>query len=96
MVAGHASVRRTPPQSEAKSLRKCAIQLDFFDEIRDNGGQTETPVLIAPTPPNQGGEVTSTMISHHFTPAAPVATSPRETYTQDWSNYNLSQTNEKR
>ena len=95
MVTAPASAGRIPPQSKAKSRRKCAIQLDFFDEINENGGQTETPVLVAPTPPNQGGEVSSTMISHHSTLAGPTPTSPRKTYSQNWPAYNAAQIAEK-
>ena len=70
-----------------KSAQQSAKQLDFFDHIDDNIIKTGTPVLVAPTPPNQDGGCNSTMTSTHRT-AAP-------TYSQDWPNYNLAQQNEK-
>ena len=76
------------------SLRKDAVQLDFFTEIDENtGNKTGTPVLIPPTPPNHDGGTSSTMISSYST-TSPQAQS-RSTYPQDWSNYNLAQQVEK-
>ena len=70
-----------------KSAQLRAIQLDFFDRIDDNVAKTGTPVLVAPTPPNQDGGSSSTMKSTQRTAT--------RTYSQDWPNYNLAQQNEK-
>ena len=58
-----------------KSARTSAKQLDFFDRIDDNASKTGTPVLVAPTPPNQDGGCSSTMTSTQRTTAP--------TYSQD-------------
>ena len=86
--------RRYPPISKLNWLRKCAFQLDFFAEIDDNGGQTGTPVLVAPTPPNHNGGIGSIMVYTNSTPT-PQAPQVRPTYAQDWPSYNLAQQNEK-
>ena len=70
-----------------KSANNGAKQLDFLDLIDDNTEKTGTPVLVAPTPPNQDGGYSSTMMSKQRT------TGP--TYSQDWPSYNLAQQNEK-
>ena len=71
------------------SARNSANQLDFLDRIDDNAGKMGTPVLVAPTPPNQDGGCGSTMTSRQRT------TAPRPTYPQHWPSYNLAQQNEK-
>ena len=65
------------------SARQNANQLDFLDRIDDNAGKMGTPVLVAPTPPNQDGGSSSTMTSRQRT------TAPRPTYPQHWPSYNL-------
>ena len=70
-----------------KSAQESAKQLDFFDRIDDNSVKAGTPVLVAPTPPNQEGGCSSTMMSTHRTAA--------RTYSQNWPSYNLAQQNEK-
>ena len=72
--------------------RNTAIQLDFFDAIRDNVVKTGANGAVTPPPPNHDGGVGSTMISTSIPPA----TEPkrRPTYRQDWPAYNAAQTNE--
>ena len=88
--------RRYPPTFKLNWLRKYAVQLDFFDVIRDNDGQTGTPVLKHQAPPNQSGGDVSTMISSYDSgPATPPQVTQRATYPRDWPSYNLAQQNEK-
>ena len=87
MVAIRTNGVRIPHKVKANWLRNYAFQLDFFTEISETVGNTGTPVLFAPTPPNHNGGVHSAMISPN--PTASV------TYPQDWSKYNLAQQTEK-
>ena len=79
--------RKTRPRVGAKTASKSAFQLDFLASIDNNARKMGTPVLVAPTPPNQDGGCISTMTSTQRTTAP--------TYSQAWSSYNRAQQNEK-
>ena len=91
MVNRRISGIRIPPQSEANSLRKCAIQLDLFTAIRDNVVRTGANGAETPPPPNHDGGINSIMMCTHITPLAPT---PQATAPQDWKAYNAAQTHE--
>ena len=93
MVVDRNSGIRIPPTSAANSLRKCTIQLGFFDAIRDNMIMTGANGPAAPLLPDQEGGISSLMASSNFTIPAQVPARP--TYAQAWSIYNLAATNEK-
>jgi len=96
MVIVNTGEIRIPPKLEANWLRKAAIQLDFFDVIRENVVKTETNGAVTPPPPNQSGGISSTMTYGNSTPTTTHSqVSERPTYSQDWRNYTLAQTNEK-
>ena len=97
MVGVNVNRFRIPPQSEADWLRKCAFQLDFFADIDENMVNTGANGAVTPPPPNHSGGLSSTMTNIDRTALESTPqVAPRPTYPQDWTNYSLAQTNEKR
>ena len=89
--------RRISEELSRISLRKYAIQLDFFDGIPDNLPieAAGTGGVDAPPAPNHDGRIGSAMMyingtTPHLSPQ--VATRP--TYPQNWPAYNAAQSNE--
>ncbi len=92
---GSRTRRRIHLKPERNWCNNAELQIDFFDEIRDNTGAMGANGALTPPPPNQDGGTSSTMItSDYSTPTTPSQPQPRKTYPQDWPAYNAAQTHE--